>query len=135
MNLIVSKGIHFYGTQDVADASKISDRIILLKSNNDKLNHWEVYASYVMMIILLTEGYKKISEKKLPAVYFSDIKSFLDSSSSPDDVKQNLISNALLYLPADSFKDLKDVIHNIMNTGMEEFKSILEVLVGVCDSF
>ena len=132
MNLNVSKGIHFYGTQDVADAGKISDRIILLKSDNDKLNHWEVYASYVMM---LTEGYKKISEKELPAVYFSDIKSFLDSSSSPDDVKQNLISNALLYLPADSFKDLKDVIHNIMNTGMEEFKSILEILVGVCDSF
>ena len=114
---------------------KISNRIVLLKSTNEKLDHWEAYAFYVMSVILLTEGYRKISEKELPTVYFSDIKSFFDSSSSPDDVKQNLISNALLYLPADSFKDLKDVIRNIMNTGTEEFKSLLETLVGVCDSF
>lgn len=133
MNLNVSKGIHFYGTQDAADAGKISDRIILLKSNNDELDHWEIYASYVMRIILLTEGYKKISEKELPAVYISDIKSFLDSSSSPDDVKQNLITNALLYLPTDTFKDLKDVIQNIAKTGTEEFKSVLETLSSVLD--
>lgn len=133
MNLNVSKGIRFYGTQDVADAGKISDRIILLKSDNDKLNHWEIYASYVLMIILLTEGYKKISEKELPAVYISDIKSLLDSSSLPDDVKQNLVTNALLYLPTDSFKDLKDVIQNIVKTGSEEFKSILETLSSVLD--
>ena len=133
MNLNVSKGIHFYGTQDVADAVKISDRIILLKSNNDELDHWEIYASYVMRIILLTEGYKKISEKELPAVYISDIKSFLDSSSSPDDVKQNLITNALLYLPTDTFKDLKDVIQNIAKTGTEEFKSVLETFSSVLD--
>ena len=133
MNLNVSKGIHFYGTQDVADAGKISDRIILLKSNNDELDHWEIYASYVMRIILLTEGYKKIFEKELPAVYISDIKSFLDSSSSPDDVKQNLITNALLYLPTDTFKDLKDVIQNIAKTGTEEFKSVLETLSSVLD--
>ena len=133
MNLNVSKGIHFYGTQDVADAGKISDRIILLKSNNDELDHWEIYASYVMRIILLTEGYKKISEKELPAVYISDIKSFLDSSSSPDDVKQNLITNVLLYLPTDTFKDLKDVIQNIAKTGTEEFKSVLETLSSVLD--
>ena len=114
---------------------KISNRIVLLKSTNEKLDRWEAYAFYVMSVILLTEGYRKISEKELPAVYFSDIKFFLDSSSSPDDVKQNFITNALLYLPTDTFKDLIDVIHNIMSTGPEEFKSILETLVGVCDSF
>lgn len=133
MNLNISKGIHFYGTQDVAEAKKISNRIVLLKSTNEKLDHWEAYASYVMSVILLTEGYRKISEKELPAVYISDIKSFLDSSSLPDDVKQNLITNALLYLPTDTFKDLKDVIQNIAKTGKEEFKSVLETLSSVLD--
>ena len=133
MNLNVSKGIHFYGTQDVAEAKKISNRIVLLKSINEELDHWETYASYVLSVILLTEGYRKISEKELPAVYISDIKSLLDSSSLPDDVKQNLVTNALLYLPTDSFKDLKDVIQNIVKTGTEEFKSVLETLSSVLD--
>ena len=124
MNMNISKGIRFYTEHDVEDAKKIADRIIMLHSSNEKFDHWEIYASYILMTAILTNGYRKISEKQLPAVYINDMKKLAESS--PEDIKQELMTGAMLHLPTDTFRNMKDVIQNIAKTGTEEFKSITE---------
>ena len=143
MNYCLGKGIRFFTANEVYDAMNVADRLfakaLLAKKEEEdleempKMDHWQSYASYVIMLLILSYSYREMADHNIPTAQVSEVKYML--GKSPRKIKEFILSSCLVYLPYTVYIEILPILLKVLGTKKHEFISILEEANHILDDF
>lgn len=143
MNYSLGKGIRFFTEDEVRDAMNVADRLftkdLLIKKEKEdleevpKMDYWQIYASYVIMLLILSYSYREMADHNVPTAQVSEVKYML--GKSPRKIKEFILSSCLVYLPYSVYVQILPILLKVLSTRKHEFISILEEANHILDDF